>query len=96
MNNEQNTNHLQPGMQFVVVSMQDLQNVVRDAVQQTLQSVQSARSDEQVTPAQAGRLLGVAKSTLWRWAKSGYLRPVKIGAKTMYRIEDIENVKNRM
>ena len=33
--------------------------------------------------------LGVDASTLWRWAKSGYLIPVKIGVKTRYRESDV-------
>lgn len=39
------------------------------------------------------RLLGgVDPSTLWRWEKKGYLRPVRIGVKVFYRRGEIEAV----
>lgn len=42
------------------------------------------------------RLLGgVDPSTLWRWEKRGYLRPVRIGVKVFYRRSDIEAIIKR-
>ena len=42
------------------------------------------------------RLLGgVDPSTLWRWEKKGYLRPVRIGVKVFYRRSDIEAIIKR-
>ena len=39
------------------------------------------------------RLLGgVDPSTLWRWEKRGYLRPVRIGVKVFYRRSDIDGI----
>ena len=39
------------------------------------------------------RLLGgVNPSTLWRWEKRGYLRPVRIGVKVFYRRRDIDGL----
>lgn len=39
------------------------------------------------------RLLGgVDPSTLWRWEKRGYLRPVRIGVKVFYRRSDIDAI----
>ena len=34
----------------------------------------------------------VDKSTLWRWAKAGYLIPIKIGTKTRYRRSDVQKL----
>lgn len=34
--------------------------------------------------------LGVDLSTLWRWDRSGYLKPVRIGRSVYYRLSDIE------
>jgi hypothetical protein len=42
------------------------------------------------------RLLGgVDPSTLWRWEKRGYLRPVRIGVKVFYRRSDIDTIIKR-
>lgn len=39
------------------------------------------------------RLLGgVDPSTLWRWEKVGYLKPVRIGGKVFYRRSDIDAI----
>lgn len=34
--------------------------------------------------------LGVNLSTLWRWDRSGYLKPVRIGRSVYYRLSDID------
>lgn len=31
-------------------------------------------------------------STLWRWEKAGYLKPVRIGVKVFYRRSDIDGI----
>ena len=35
------------------------------------------------------KMVGVNSSTLYRWAKAGYLRPVKFGTKVFYLEQDI-------
>ena len=37
-------------------------------------------------------LLRVCDATLWHWARSGYLVPVKLGRKVFYRRTDIQRV----
>lgn len=34
----------------------------------------------------------VTKSTLWRWAKNGYLKPTKIGKKNYYKRSDLKKL----
>ena len=38
-------------------------------------------------------LLRVSSNTLWRWGKSGYLVPNKVGRTPMYRQSDINNLR---
>ena len=40
-------------------------------------------------------LLGVCDATLWHWARSGYLVPVKLGRRVFYRRTDIQRLLNR-
>ena len=40
-------------------------------------------------------LLSVTKPTLWRWAKRGYLIPVKVGNRPLYRQSDIEKLMTK-
>ncbi len=34
----------------------------------------------------------VSKPTLWRWQKTGYLVPIKIGRKLFYRVSDVSKL----
>ena len=36
--------------------------------------------------------LNIVPSTLWRWEKTGYLIPIKIGGQNRYRLSDIERI----
>lgn len=36
--------------------------------------------------------LNVDPSTLWRWAKRGYLVPIKVGGENRYRSTDIDRI----
>lgn len=38
--------------------------------------------------------LKVDQSTLWRYAKRGYLMPVEVGGKRMYRMSDLKRILN--
>lgn len=40
-------------------------------------------------------LLHVSSNTLWRWGKSGYLVPNKVGRTPMYRLSDIDFLRGR-
>lgn len=37
---------------------------------------------------------GVSSQTLWRWRKRGYLKPVSVGGKLMYRRSDCVSIIN--
>ena len=45
-----------------------------------------------LTPNEVAEMLGVSKSTLWRWNKSGYLCHTKCGCRPFYRRSDIDKL----
>lgn len=45
-----------------------------------------------LTPDEVAIKYRISKVTLWRWAKEGLLKPVKMGRKSFYRQSDIERV----
>ena len=51
------------------------------------------QSDAEYIPKkEALDLLGVCDATLWHWARSGYLVPIKLGRKVFYRRTDIQRI----
>ena len=38
-----------------------------------------------LTPDEVAKMLGVSKSTLWRWNKNGYLKHTKCGCRPFYK-----------
>lgn len=82
-----------------IISADDLRSVVRelfrDEQRRTEEAVAASREMPTVTKAEAAKMLNVAQSTLWRWAKEGYLTPVKVGAKVLYRASDIDRLLHR-
>lgn len=45
-----------------------------------------------LTPDEVASKYRISKVTLWRWAKDGLLKTVKMGRKSFYRQSDIERV----
>lgn len=45
-----------------------------------------------LTPDEVASKYRISKVTLWRWAKDGLLKPVKMGRKSFYCQSDIERV----
>jgi len=49
--------------------------------------------DQLIQKEEARQILGGPDpSTLWRWEKAGYIKPVKIGVKVFYRRSDIDAI----
>lgn len=44
------------------------------------------------TSEEAGAVLGVKYTTLWRWAKAKYLVPSKVGATNRYKKSDVDSI----
>ena len=47
---------------------------------------------EYIPKKEAINLLGVCDATLWHWARSGYLVPVKLSRRVFYRRTDIQRI----
>ena len=81
----------------VVVSAADLREIFAEWQKERENEREAALAKEReaviMTASEAAAMLGVSKPTLWRWAHTGYLKPIKIGKKTYYRQNDIERMK---
>ena len=72
--------------------------LIREVVLTTIEEQQQAQqaevpNDADVKPDDAAKQLHVTKTTLWRWDKKNYLKPVRIGRMTYYRQSDIDAIK---
>jgi len=47
---------------------------------------------ERISSMDAEKILGVTSATLWRWGKTGYLVPIKVGRKNVYLKSDIDRI----
>ena len=79
----------------VTVRLEDLRQWHREltaAVPSPLVSPALPQTGELYTRKQTIALLGIDSSTLWRWAKSGYLVPVEYGGQRRYRVSDVQQI----
>lgn len=83
----------------LILSENDLRSVVREMYAEERKRTEEAIAEHREAPTlsrhQAAKMLNVTLSTLWRWDKEGYLSPVKVGSKVLYRSTDIDRLLNR-
>ena len=70
---------------------------LRELIQSEIHDVLSMEKDVDasevyLTHKEVAEMLGVSKSTLWRWNKSGYLCHTKCGRKPFYKKSDIDKL----
>lgn len=85
---------------LAIVSLSDLKEFAKFLLDNIKQSEQMPKLEVQsedisYSTEQVVQLLGVDKSTLWRWQKSGYLLPFKIGNKNYYSKTDIDAILHK-
>ena len=80
----------------LVVSASDLRELVNEWCDEREAQKEAERMAvkkvERISSIDAEKTLGVTTATLWRWAKSGYLIPIKVGRKNYYRKTDIDQI----
>ena len=78
------------------VNAADLRNIILSIVQgeriRTQAEIEKYREQPILTREQAAKKLTISKNTLNRWAANGYLIPVKIGRRVLYKPSDIDEM----
>lgn len=75
------------------VSADELKKFLLDVVSQT-DNQKKEEPETYLTPSELSKLIKADKSTLFRWAKIGLLKPLEIGGKRLYRKSDVETLMN--
>jgi len=76
----------------IVVSLTDLKEMFNQWQDERDAMKPAGKEDKLLTADEAANLLNITSVTLWRWAKSGYLKSVKAGRKRHYWQSDIEKL----
>ena len=80
--------NLENSSPVLMVSAADLKEALRGIFEEFIVA-DGEKEDELLTVRQASALLDVDRSTLWRWEKEGYLRPIRIGRKVRYQLSAV-------
>lgn len=87
-----------PGM-IVSISVGDLVNANKELIDITMRDTEKLLSESNqeiyLSADKVAQMLGVDRSTLWRWEKSEYLVPIHFGGKVRYKMSDIKNITNQ-
>lgn len=76
----------------VCVTLADLREFVSEMIAEA--AAKPAEAEEKyLTTDEVCQLLNVSSNTLWRWGKTGYLVPIKVGRTSQYKLSDIENLR---
>lgn len=80
----------------ITVNAKDLKEMVEYTIQRTRQELEEqivdATTESYLTREEVSKMLGVDKSTLWRWSKTDYLKPIEVGGKRKYRMSDVKRI----
>ena len=78
--------------QVALITMETLEEFGKSVAQAVIDSFLAKKEEIYLTTKQAAKKLNVDPSTLYRWEKDNYLRPVRLGSKRRYRLSDIEKL----
>lgn len=80
----------------ISISLADLiecnEALIRRAKEELERQITDAATETDPSATKVAEMLGVNKTTLWRWAKSGYLVPIEVGGKRRYRMSDVKRI----
>jgi len=76
----------------VMVSLADLREFVSELVAEAAAKPVEAE-EKYLTTDEVCDILHVSSNTLWRWNKSQYLCSVKVGRTPMYKLSDVNNLR---
>lgn len=75
--------------------LQFANHLIRSTKEELEDTILAKKKETYVKPKEASGQLQVDLSTLWRWNKMGYLVPIEVGGKRLYKQSDIDTILNR-
>ncbi len=68
------------------------EELIRRAVGEVATAMTALQGNDLLTKEKVKSMCGVCDATLWHWDKRNYLKPVRVGAKVMYRNADVRRI----
>ena len=68
------------------------EELIRRAVGEVADAMTALQGNDLLTKEKVKSMCGVCDATLWHWDKRNYLKPVRVGAKVMYRNADVRRI----
>ena len=82
----------------ITIGLPDLVTFANHLIQQSKNELEEAvisdKAETYPAPKWVADYLDVDSSTLWRWAKRGYLVPIEVGGKRRYRMSEVKAILN--
>ena len=75
-----------------MISAAGLERILRNLVNDLISEREEVKKETYISANQVSNLLGVSKSTLWRWEKENYLVPVRVGNKLRYKESEVKQL----
>lgn len=84
------------GSTMLVVDPADLRRIIGemylDAVAEATAALEAARETPAMSRREVMAALKVSYTTLYNWEKSGYIHPVRVGSRVLYRRAEVEAI----
>ena len=76
----------------VCVTLADLKEFVSEMIVEAAAKPQETE-EKYLSVDEVCEMLNVSSNTLWRWNRNGYLLSTKVGRTPMYKLSDINNLR---
>ena len=81
-------------VQFSVTG-KDLQEFGENLIRKAVEQLAPKKEEKYLKLAEVTKMLQVDRSTLYRWERDNYLKPVRVGGKPRYKLSDIEAIMSK-
>lgn len=82
----------------VTIGLNDLRTWHSEVISSTKKELEEIvindKAETYLTPKQVSEMLNVDLTTLWRWNKRNYLKPVEFGGGRRYKMSDVKALMN--
>lgn len=82
----------------LTITLDDLRTYSNELIQSTKKELEAEviaqQNESYLSRLETADFLKVDQATLWRWAKRGYLMPVEMGGRRLYRKSDLQRILN--